>query len=46
MPAPQARVSSRTPQSREATIYRTVVGAMAVALIGFGLLQLMGVIRV
>jgi hypothetical protein len=31
---------------REATIYRLVIGAWMVLLIGFGVLQLMGVIRV
>jgi hypothetical protein len=31
---------------REATIYRLVIGTWMVLLIGFGLLQLMGAIRV
>jgi hypothetical protein len=33
-------------QDREATIYRWVVGTWMVLLIGFGIVQLMGVIRV
>ena len=31
---------------REATIYRLVIGAWMVFLIGFGILQLMGTIRI